>query len=247
MQSNYASWDLSAKDILVVVSYSVIAGLAIGLLFYDSLRAGLGISVFFFFTKSRYGNFLAKKRREELLLQFRDILYSIASSVAVGRNMAQALEESIEFWKHTYEEADIMVELRGMVRKIKESNESDVEVLWDFAQRSGLKDVEDFVCVFETCRDSGADLIKAVDHSAAMIGDKIKLEKELHSLMAQKLFEGRIIALAPFAILLFLRLVSPQYLAPLTQSVNGYMVSTAALLLIFVALLLTERIHKIEV
>ena len=248
MRINYADWDLSVKDWLFIAAYSAAGGFAIGFLFYDDLKLGCLISVIFFFTRSRYREFLVKRRREGLLLQFRDILYSIASSVAVGRNMGQALEESIEFWKYTYgKDTDIMVELRGMVHRMKESNESDVEVLHDFAQRSGLRDVEDFVCVFETCRESGADLIQAIDHSANMIGDKINMEKELRSFMAQKRFEGRIIALAPFVILLFLRLASPQYLAPLTQSGDGHVVSTIALALIFIALLLTERIHKIEI
>lgn len=248
MQTNYANWNLSVKDILTVAAYSAAAGLAVGLLFYDSLAIGLVFSVIFFFTKSRYSRYLAERRRNALLLQFRDILYSVASSIAVGRSMAQALEESVEFWKNTYEENDdIMLELKGMLRKIKEGNAGDVEVLKDFAERSGLSDVEDFVCVFENCRDSGADLIQAIERSADMIGDKINLEKELRTLMAQKRFEGRIIALAPFVILLFLRLVSPQYLEPLTQSARGYLVTTCALLLIGAALLLTERINRIEI
>lgn len=90
-------------------------------------------------------------------------------------------------------------------------------------------------------------MILAVNRAASIIGDKIMLEKELESLMAQKRFEGRIVMLAPFAIMLFLKIVSPEYLKPLTASSKGMIIATAALALICTALYMTERINRIEV
>ena len=50
---------------------------------------------------------------------------------------------------------------------------------------------------------------------------------------------------APFAIMLFLRLTAPQYLAPMTASVHGYVMLSLALALIGAACLLTERTNRI--
>ncbi|MDD6816779.1 MAG: hypothetical protein PUE84_10080, partial [Firmicutes bacterium] len=181
------------------------------------------------------------------LLQFRDVLYSISSAVSVGRSMAQALEESMDFWKGTYDEKDlIMRELAAMVRQMKEGNARDLDVLKDFAGRSGLQDIVDFVMVYENCRTSGADLVKAIDRATGIIGDRIDLERELHTLMAQKQFEGRIIMLSPFALLLFLKISSPDFLEPLTASSAGTMVSTAALGLVAASVLLMERVNRFE-
>lgn len=248
MQINYGVWDLSVKELAVVGVYSACGGLGIGYLFYDNFLVGIPIMLGLLLTKSQYTKHLIEKRRAKLLLQFRDLLYSISSSVSVGRNMMQALGESITFWENTYTERDyIMIELNGMLRREKEGNDCDVAILEDFAQRSGLDDIEDFVGVYEICRDTGADLVKAIGQANRVIGDKIKLEKELHTLMAQKQFEGRIITLAPFVALLFLKVFSPQFLAPLTQSSSGYMIATFALLCIVCACILIERIHRIEV
>ena len=249
MQINYGKWDLSAAEWLMMAALALTGGMAVGWLFYDSLRAGSLLAVMAFpVIKKRYVRWRIQRRRQQFLLQFRDLLYSVASSVSVGRSMALALEESISFWQGTYtEKDDIMTELHAMVRQMKESNARDLDVLWDLAARSGLSDVTDFVLVYETCRTSGANLPKAIDRATGIIGDKIALERELRTLMAQKRFEGRIVMISPFLVMLFLKIVSPGYLAPLTASSSGYMVGTFALGLIAIACVLTERVNHIEI
>ncbi|MDY3239280.1 MAG: hypothetical protein SOW80_04055 [Anaerovoracaceae bacterium] len=248
MCRNYGIWDFSLLDLGVVLTVSLAAGTVTGWLFYDRLQLGLCISgALFFMAKPRYMRWQLQRRKRILLLQFRDVLYSISSAVSVGRSMAQALEESMDFWKGTYDEKDlIMRELAAMVRQMKEGNARDLDVLKDFAGRSGLQDILDFVMVYENCRTSGADLVKAIDRATGIIGDRIDLERELHMLMAQKQFEGRIIMISPFALLLFLKISSPGFLEPLTASSAGMMVSTAALGLVAASVLLMERVNQFE-
>lgn len=248
MCRNYGIWDFSLLDLGVVLTVSLASGTVTGWLFYDSLPIGLCIGgVLFLMAKPRYIRWQLQRRKRILLLQFRDVLYSISSAVSVGRSMAQALEESMDFWKGTYDEKDlIMRELAAMVRQMKEGNARDLDVLKDFAGRSGLQDILDFVMVYENCRTSGADLVKAIDRATGIIGDRIDMERELHTLMAQKQFEGRIIMLSPFALLLFLKISSPDFLEPLTASSAGTMVSTAALGLVAASVLLMERVNRFE-
>ena len=248
MCRNYGIWDFSLLDLGVVLTVSLASGTVTGWLFYDSLPIGLCIGgVLFLMAKPRYIRWQLQRRKRILLLQFRDVLYSISSAVSVGRSMAQALEESMDFWKGTYDEKDlIMRELAAMVRQMKEGNARDLDVLKDFAGRSGLQDIVDFVMVYENCRTSGADLVKAIDRATGIIGDRIDMERELHTLMAQKQFEGRIIMLSPFALLLFLKISSPGFLEPLTGSSAGMMVSTAALGLVAASVLLMERVNRFE-
>ena len=244
---DYGKWDLSSKDIVVLTFCSLSAGLAVGWLFYDSLRIASALTLTGFLMVPYYKKRQIEQRRQVLLLQFRDVLYSIASSVSVGRSMGQALEESITFWNGTYSDDDLIIrELRVMVRCMKESNTSDVDVLKDFARRSGLTDVSDFAGVYESCKGSGANLVQAVNRAAMVIGDRITLERELKTLMAQKKFESRIVMGSPFAVLLFLKILSPEYLLPLTATSQGRMISTAALFLIGLACLMMERVNRFE-
>ena len=161
--------------------------------------------------------------------------------------MAQALEESIAFWNGTYASDALMIaELESMVRTMKESHMPDTEVLRDFALRSGLDEAADFAGVYESCKGTGANLIQAVNRAAMIIGDKITLERELQTLMAQKRFESRIIMFSPFGLLLFLKILSPEYLQPLTSTTEGRLISTAALVLIGTACILMERVNRFD-
>ena len=162
--------------------------------------------------------------------------------------MTQALEESVTFWEATYKESDyIMQELKYMTGRIRMGNEKDVEVLRDFSIRSGLEDVADFVNVYESCRNTGGNLVQAINRATVIIGDKITLEKELKTLMAQKAFESRIVAGAPFLLMLLLRVVSPDYLTPMFETSQGRIITTFALGLMAGALIMMERINKIEI
>lgn len=245
--TDYAKWDLSLRDCLNLAAAAAAGGLAVGWLFYDNLIIGLASAAVCIVFIPKYKEWKIQNRQKELLLQFRDFLYSAASSVSAGRNMTQAMEEALQFWEGTYSQEDmIMQELQAMVRKIRESNTGEAEVFRDFAERSGLEDIMDFVMVYESCRGSGANLVQAVNRAASVIGDKITLERELHVMMAQKKFESRIIMGAPFVMLFFLKLFSPEYLLPLTVTSQGRMISTIALFLIGIACVMMERVNHFE-
>lgn len=247
MSADYGKWDLSLKDMVILTGLSVSGGLAVGWLFYDSLRVSCILALSGFCFVPFYRKWRVAQRQQILLLQFRDVLYSVSSAVSVGRSMGQALEESISFWEGTYSQEDLMMkELQSMVRRMKESNTPDVDVLQDFARRSGLADAADFAGVYESCKGSGANLVQAINRAAMVIGDRITLERELHMLMAQKKFESRIVMVSPLAVLLFLKVMSPEYLLPLTETSQGRLVSTLALVLIGTACLMMERVNRFE-
>lgn len=248
MEKYSGSPALSGSEIRRFAAGAAVAGMITGLLFYGSPIAGFLLAIGFICFFPSYRKTLLEKKKSERLVQFRDMLYSISSSVSAGRTMAQALEESMDFWKATYSPDDyIMRELRQMTARIREGNEKDVTVLRDFAERSGLEDAADFVAVYENCRMTGGNLPVAISRATTVIGDKITLEKELKTLMAQKIFESRIVALAPFMIVILLRIISPEYLVPMTETTEGRLVMTLALGLMAAALIMMERINDIEI
>jgi len=182
-----------------------------------------------------------------LLLQFKDLLYYLSSSVSVGRSIRQALNEAIESLSGTYSHSDyIITELIYMTERMQRSNESDIAVLEDFASRTDLEDVKDFVSACKICKETGSNLTKAISKTTEMITDKISLERELKTIAAQKHFEGRIVGIAPFAMVLGMRIISPEYLVPLTGTFEGRLVSTISLALITSGWIIIERMNQID-
>ena len=244
--TGYSIWDLSLYEKFLFRTAVLLFSSAAGWIFYDSALIGTAAGVFMLPMEKQYGKFASEKKKEVLLEQFKDLLYSMSAAVSTGRSLGQAIEESAEFWQGTYGEKDyIMIEISGMVRKMKESNMPDVEVLRDFGDRSGIDDIKDLAMVCTTCKATGGDLSKALTDASDLIGDKITLEKELKSITAQKRFEGRIVSLAPFLLILVIRISSPSYLQPLYS--NGRLISTIALALIICGWILIERVNSIEI
>jgi len=247
MLADYGKWDLSFREILFLLLLLLAGGMLVGWLFFDSAAVGIAAAALCLVFLPRYQAWQIEKRRSRLRVQFRDLLYSVSSSISVGRNLTQALEESLAFWENLYHNDDLIVqEVRGMLRRINESNEKDVDVLKDFAERSGLSEIMDFAGVYENCKTSGANLIQAVNRASSVIGDRISLEQELHLILAQKQFECRIVMASPFLLLLFLKIFSPDYLLPLQETMEGRCISLLALVLIGVASLMMERGMRIE-
>ncbi len=239
---------LNEKEKAIFFSAVLSIAAAVGILFYDSLIVSGVLAAAFFTTLPRYKEGVYKKHQQELLSQFRDLLYSISASVSSGRNMAEALKEAKTFCGASYEKTDyIMIELDHMTAMLENGNATDTEVLYDFAGRSGLGDIEDFAGVYENCKISGANLKQAINSAVQLIGDKIELEGELKTLLSQKIFEGRIIGISPFIIMLMIRLTAPDYIKPMTESTQGLVITTIAVALMFMSALMTERINKIEI
>ena len=245
---NYTELPLRGKEKAIFFLSIITAGLAVGILFYDSFAVSAVTAALLLMAMPQYKEKVVRKHQQELLLQFKDLLYSISASVSSGRNMADALAEAKVFCGSSYEKSDyIMIELDHMTAMLSNGNETDTEVLYDFARRSGLSDAEDFARVYENCKASGANLNHAIEEAVRMIGDKIELENELKSQLAQKIFEGRIVGASPFLIVLMIRLTAPDYIKPMTESTQGLIITTIAVGLMAVSLLMTERINKIEI
>ena len=134
-----------------------------------------------------------------------------------------------------------------MIYRITEARGNDIAVLRDFEKRSRLEEVSDFVQVYAACRDTGGDMINALNKSARMIGEKIAIKKEIAVMVSQKKFEGRIITCMPFVIIVFLRFISPEYLESLYSTWLGRLLMTVSLAAAAAAYYLIERITDIEV
>lgn len=244
---DYTQPNLSGSEKAAFFSGIIAAGAAVGILFYDSLLVSAAISALLILAMPTYKQKMVKKHQMELLMQFKDMLYSISSSVSSGRSMTEAISEAKEFCAASYEDDDyIMTELGHMISSFANGNDTDVNVLRDFASRSGLADVEDFVRAYESCKESGANLNVAISTAVELIGDKIELEDELRSRLAQKIFEGRIVGASPFLIVLMIRITAPDYISPMFQTGQGLAITTIALGLMAASILMIERINRIE-
>jgi tight adherence protein B len=248
MNTDYSEYELSPREKRRFFAAAYFCIFFMCMLFYNnvffSLACGFG-AVFF---EREYAAHLAARRRRELSLQFRDLLYSLSASIAAGRQMGEALSEAYENLGLVYDEhTPMMEELHAFDLGIRENHISEESFLMSLAERSGIEDIRNFVDVYVTCRETGADLEEVIENSTEVLMDKIDIEREIQALTAQKQFEGRVITVLPLGVIFCLDLFSPDYLEAMYSTIAGRVVMTACMGGIVAAYILTERLLRIEV
>lgn len=246
--NSYDKYKLSLKERRDCIIISYICLFFTFYVFYHSLFISVMSAVFIPVCLKYYAEHMAEKRRNLLLAQFRDFLYSLSASFATGRQMRDGLLEARENLRLTYDENSPMIkEISDMLIKIDESRASEEEVLRDFSNRSRLNDVRSFFDTYFICRKTGGDMNNVISKTSSMLIEKIGIEKEIKTITSQKSFEGKIISAMPVIVILFLNLVSPAYIEVLYITFLGRIIMTIALVGIVYAYSLTRKLTKIDV
>ncbi len=229
-----------------VVAWIVI--FAIGLAFFNNVFIAGFISLGAIKYPEYASKGLAERRKGELLLQFKDALYTIGSALGAGSSLENSFRGALRDLAMIYTEQDaaILQELRQISRGL-ELNQTIEVLLLDFAERSGLQDVKNFADVLITCKRTGGNLVQVVKTTANIINEKIDITHEIELALARKKFEQKVLNTTPFVFLGLLRFGGGGYMDALYASPTGYILMGLALTLLVGAGILSKRILNIEV
>ncbi len=215
--------------------YQNVLFIAVMIPFFPKLKAFVEIKV-------------REKRKQEYLVQFKDFLFIAATSIGAGRSMKDAIGESIPRLVDIYGTETVFIpELQVVYKRISDANEDDVTVLMDLALFSGQEDVIDFVTIYSSCKITGASIIRAMNQAAMVIIDKMTIEREITELIRRKEQEGLIILSVPILVILFLNLSSPDYIAPLYETIRGRLIMTGVVAANVGVYELIQRIVKVDI
>ena len=194
-----------------------------------------------------YADYKVNKRKRQFLLEFRDFLFSLSTSFATGRHILDGLRDGARYVEEIHGKHGVLQkELWYIIKAIEETGASDFSLLSDLAKRINLEDVYLFIDVFGACRETGGDLASSMHKSAFVISEKISLEQEIKTMVAQKKLEGRMITAMPFVMICFLQCVSPGYLEVMYTTVGGRCLMTIGLIMMIFAFLWMERMTNVE-
>lgn len=247
MMRDYKAYKLNGKEYLLCILISLGAAEVISWLFYRSPYGMAGAFPLFFLIRKVLKNYLHKKRRREMLFQFREILQFTSSALKAGNSMEHAVCQGVQEYVGLYGRKNVMaVEFINITHQLK-LNVPLEQLMEDLAKRSGSQEITSFVHVFVYARRSGGDMMKIFQDTVEKIRQKSEVEREIHTVLAAKRTEQRIMDLVPFGILLYVGAASPEFLAPLYGNLLGAAVMTACLMGYAAAFWLAEKIMDIEV
>lgn len=191
-----------------------------------------------------------RKRRMELLnWQLKDALYSLAASLKAGCSLPTALERSLTDLKRLLaneRETPILDEMTALVQSLH-LGDSVENTLLEFSDRVQLEDVHDLVNGILITRSKGGNLAEIMEAIAQTITEKIEVKQEIRVLTAGKIMEARCLGTLPLIMLLILSLTSPEYMAPLYETLAGRAMLVTGLLLMLAGFVVAQKITQIDV
>lgn len=232
-----------AEKLLCSVVGSAI-GILIGYTFYEHVVAAticaIAVSVY---ANQQYIKLRTESAKKQLILQFRDMLESLTSSISAGSNIRNAFLAAQADMKSRYgDESYIVHELKTINRGLM-SNENLEQLLADFGKRSGLADIKSFAGVFGTCFRLGGNINDVINMTCRVICDKIEISQEIMTLVSAKKAEQYTMLVMPILFVLLLKGLGPG-ITDMT-SLSGRIASTIALALFATAHCVSRKILRI--
>ena len=246
---NIKNIDLMDKKTLIKY-YITYGGLFsfIGYMLFKNIFISLLFCSISIFYRKEYERTVSQKNKERLLEEFKDFLYSISTSISAGRQMENAIYDARDNLQLIYDnDSEILSEIQKIINGMEESKLPCHILLREFAERSGLDEIRSFYDVYITCRSTGGDIDRAIMKTCEILVNKTVLKRELKKTLAQKKYESKILIILPLIIIVILNLVSPDYLAPLYDTLTGRIVMTTALSGMAISWFINKKITEIRI
>ena len=246
-KKNYWRQDISNMEYLRAFLQGSIIIIAVSYLFYGTWVCAILFSPYLIRYISSWEKQTMKKRQSDFLLQFKEAIQSLASALNVGYSVENALREACKDLKSMYRKDEMILrELAYMIRQMQ-MNVTAETVLCEFAARTGDEEVQTFVTVFNLAKRSGGDTMEIIRKVVRQMGEKIDVEREIQTVISAKKMELRIMTAIPFAMIVYLRMSFPEFLAVLYGNVAGIIIMSVCLLIYLVSYESGKRIVEIEV
>ena len=238
---------LKQKSFFVQFGIAAAASGIVAFLFYNSPWGICFFPVFYYLTGKFLKEEKKKKEIKRINLEFKDYMYAVSGALSAGNAVERSFLTGLNNMQQLYgEESLLFRHLSGMERRLglKEPIE---RILNDFAAESGSEDIENFVEIFSYAKRGGGDFIQIIATSIERICDKIEVLEEIHTVMAEKALEQKVMCVVPLGILLFFRITSPEFIGILYGNLLGVCIMTAAFILYIAAFYLGTKIVEVEV
>lgn len=228
----------SIKDLLM----SIFVAFIFTYFFYYSLWAlpimlVPGFFLFVFLTRER-----EKRREREFLLQFKECIQTVATSMRAGYAVENAFADSIKDMTLMFGQNSRIVREISILRQGIRNSRPVEEMLRMMAENSHLNELMEFAEVFGIAKRSGGNLGEIIATTAEMIGRKIELEEEIQVYLASKKMQQSVMNIMPMIILIYMKISNPGYLTPLYHNPTGVCLMTLCLLVYILAFVLSQVI-----
>jgi tight adherence protein B len=138
----YDSYVFSTKEKLMYGAAGMIFTFAIGYIFYRRIGFSVLLSFLGLYYLKMKKKQSVKKQKQELNVQFKDLLYFLSTSLSAGRSLENAFESSLESLQRLYrhEESHIVAEVMIILGRLKDWLKRDQDILAELDVKEEAKE-----------------------------------------------------------------------------------------------------------
>lgn len=219
----------------------------VGFLFYDQIWVGLILSPLGYFYVKKRQRERVQKERERLTNSFKEGMQSIATSLAAGYSIENAITQAASELVLIYGEEDpAAVGFQKVMYRVS-LNQNVEDAFAEFAKESDIEEIMYFSQVLTYAKRSGGNLIQIIRNTTEMIMDRIEVNREIVTMTTAKKYEQTIMNLIPLLMVAYMRFASFGLMEKLYGNPIGVLTMSICLLLYYAGIRLAESILKIEV
>lgn len=226
---DYGRHKWSRKELVLEGMKCMFIVVGLSVYFYRSFWAMIplcGIGVWYWRKDSRRK---AIEDRHRLLLQFRDMIRSVAGAMQAGYSVENAFLESYEDMCMMHgREAMICRELKLIQRGLVMSLTME-ELLEDLGRRSRTEQIQEFATVFAIARRNGGSMTEVIRSSATLIQRQVDTREEILTQTAGRRMEQNIMNMMPFGILTYIGISNRGYFDMLYHNLSGVVIMSVCL------------------
>lgn len=231
--------------VLEILKYSLVTW-GICYIWFDSIWGmicALPFSVFCYrVDKKRYFEKMVRRTRVE----FKDFLVLLSGNLTAGYALEGAFLQTYKDIQKQYGN-DFLIK-SGIEKCVNgvQINQG-IELLFeDFSTSVGIAEIADCARLLSLSKRYGGNMISMLKRVADNISSVLSVEQEIETMEAQKKLEGKIMLLAPFGIVAYMRLTNPGYLDFMYETTVGHLIMGIMLAIIVAVGIWMNKILTIE-
>jgi len=187
-----------------------------------------------------------KKRRETEQENFAEYLGFVREALAVGYALEQAVGEGKKGLLTTRSPKDAFVRAVGRLERKMQLGTSVETAFSQWAKEALCEDIRDFSEVLLIAKRTGGAVQQVIDNTERVIREKQETMRYIGAILHSREYEAKVMKIMPFAMLLYLQLFMPEFLAPLYHNPLGVCIMSVVLGIYLVLCLVINKVTAVS-
>lgn len=241
---DYKTYKFSKSELFFYLSIAGMGIMAVSYLMYKSIWFSVASLPLLYFVMQQVKRSCIEKRKQRLLTEFREFLYSLIVCLGSGYSLENALPHVADEMTLLYPNGSMMItEVEHIHRRIT-LGESIEAAFTQFSERVDSTIISLFVVSLSVGIEQGGNLIEVLKDNSNMIIDQLSTQQEIEVITAEKQFELKFLSLFPVFLIGMLDYSSPDFMSVLYTTWIGRIGMTIAMIIIASGICLARELVR---